>query len=82
LIALDKKPVQIPEINHQARVVLAKLGNNLNQIARHLNVNAGKIDSIIEIIPALKNCINKCKSISASLIGVNIDFHDDERDEK
>lgn len=39
-VALDAvvpRPAQIPEVNREAYLELAKMGGNLNQIAHHLN---------------------------------------------
>ncbi|MCP3713132.1 MobC family plasmid mobilization relaxosome protein [Paraburkholderia sp. CNPSo 3274] len=38
-LALDRAPVTIPETNRAAVLELARVGNNLNQVARHLHTD-------------------------------------------
>ncbi|MGZ4881774.1 MAG: plasmid mobilization protein [Halobacteriota archaeon] len=62
--SIDKLPVVIPEINQKAYAELAKVGSNLNQVAKQLNIDTTS-KSWEEIVALLK-------SVRGALIGVKL----------
>lgn len=65
--ALNKLPVEVPELNKEAWVVLATAVANLNQLMRRMNNPSAKVQ-----VDEVKNNIN---SLRASLLGIN--FNED-----
>lgn len=56
--AVVSPPAQIPEVNREAYLELAKMGGNLNQIAHHLNAGvATGVDAAVvrRLAEAVKN---------------------------
>ena len=57
--AIDKLPTLIPAINRETHADLAKVGVNLNQIARQLNIDpTGKSwEEIIALLKSVRNAL-------------------------
>lgn len=70
--ALNKLPVEVPELNKEAWVILATAVGNLNQLMKKMNNPSGKLQ-----VDEIKNNI---VSLRTSLLGIK--FGDEEENEK
>ncbi len=66
LAALGKKIPSgtVPEINRQTWAELSRIGNNLNQVARHLNQGSGNSD----LAPVLDDVLSQVRKIQLEII--------------
>lgn len=63
-VFMNNEPFQIPEVNRQSWVELARSASNLNQLAHHLNTNGLSSDDVAEVRQLLAD-------FRANLLGVN-----------
>ncbi|MDP1613596.1 MAG: plasmid mobilization relaxosome protein MobC [Sulfuritalea sp.] len=61
-------PPAIPAINRAAYADLAQVGNNLNQIARHLNSGSGAAPEVAALHQNIEKLAGALKAIRADLL--------------
>lgn len=69
--ALNKLPVEVPELNKEAWVILATAVGNLNQLMKKMNNPSGKVQ-----VDEVKNNIT---ALRTSLLGINFNEDSDEK---
>ncbi|WP_201029781.1 plasmid mobilization relaxosome protein MobC, partial [Campylobacter fetus] len=62
-ISKPKRKIQIAKANQDLIIELAKWGNNLNQVARHLNSKKSGIDRVgLEMLSRIENHLEQIRA--------------------